>query len=337
MKKKLTPILLFTVLLIFFLSVWLFFFSATRFEESKKYLYVPPDSNHLNFILSKLKDSNWVRSTYALGWISVYMDLDQKIQPGKFEIKAGMSLFDIARMLKNNRQAIVRLTLTKFRTKEQLASFIGKKFETDSARFMGFIGNNDSLSQFGIDTTTFFSLVLPDSYDYYWISSPVQILKKWEQAYKAFWSNERIEKASKLGLTPLKATILASIVEEETNSNEEKDTIASVYLNRASKGMPLQADPTVKYALRNFSLKRIYEKHLAVESPYNTYKHLGWPPGPICTPSKATMEAILYAPTTKYLFFVAKSDFSGRHVFSETYQEAQNIQEQLRKNNAIIK
>ena len=111
--------------------------------------------------------------------------------------------------------------------------------------------------------------------------------------------------------------------------------------------MPLQADPTVKYALRNFSLKRIYEKHLAVESPYNTYKHQGWPPGPICTPSKATMEAILNAPTTQYLFFVAKSDFSGRHVFSETYeqhlihaksfQEAQNIQEQLRKNNGVTK
>jgi UPF0755 protein len=344
MKVKPFKILLFTSLIVSFYLVWLFFLPATRFSENKKFLYIKPGNNNLSYVMNQLTDSSWIRSGFALERLGRYLDLDQKLQSGKFEISSGMSLFEIARVLKNNRQSIVRLTITKFRTKEQLASFIGKKFETDSAQFKSFLDNNDSLLVFGIDTTTFLGILIPDSYDYYWISSPAQILKKLEQGYRSFWSAERIEKAAKLGLTPLKATILASIVEEETNSNEEKGNIASVYLNRISKGMPLQADPTVKYALRNFALKRIYEKHLVFDSPYNTYKHTGWPPGPICTPSKATLDAVLNAPSTNYYYFVAKSDFSGRHVFSETYdqhlirakefQQAQNVQEQLRKSKA---
>ncbi len=138
---------------------------------------------------------------------------------------------------------------------------------------------------------------------------------------KKVWSEERRRQAEQLGLTPVTATILASIVEEETNAQEEKGLIASVYLNRYRRGMPLGADPTVRYALRDFSLKQILFAHLNVESPYNTYRNKGFPPGPICTPSLQTLDAVLQAKETNYLYFVAKSDFSGRHDFSETFKE----------------
>src|SRR5262249_38083245 len=146
---------------------------------------------------------------------------------------------------------------------------------------------------------------LPDTYTYYWNTTPRRILEKITKTSIAFWTPERLKKAAEKGLTREQVVILASIVEEETNKSSEKDTIASVYINRLNKGMRLGADPTVKFALRDFSLTRIYNKHLGVESPFNTYRVTGLPPGPICTPQKSTIDAVLNAPATNYLYFVA--------------------------------
>jgi UPF0755 protein len=147
------------------------------------------------------------------------------------------------------------------------------------------------------------------------------LFRKMYTAYKAWWTPSRIQAAQARGLTPATATVLASIVEEETNAQADKGKIASVYLNRMSKGIKLGADPTIKYAMRDFELKRIYEQYLKVESPYNTYIHEGLPPGPICTPSESTLEAVLRSPSTDYLYFVAKPDFSGYSNFASTYKE----------------
>jgi UPF0755 protein len=156
---------------------------------------------------------------------------------------------------------------------------------------------------------------------------------------KAWWTAARVQQAKSKGLSPTDAYILASIVEEETNAQGDKGKIASVYLNRMDKGIKLGADPTVKFALRDFELKRIYDKYLKVESPYNTYQHTGLPPGPICTPSTATLEAVLTAPNTDYLYFVAKPDFSGYSNFAATYKEhlafAKQYREALDKEMAI--
>ena len=322
--------------------IWLLFLPSTKFNEEKKYIYIRSSTVQFDQVIAAVKDSNFVRTLKAFEFISSAMDLQNKFVPGKYEIKKGMSLFEIGRMFRNKNQAIVKLTITKLRTKEQLASFIGKKFETDSASFMKFINNNDSIAKFGIDTSKFMTLLLPETYNYNWNSTPGILISKWQQEQKRFWTEERVSKASNHGLTKETTYILASIIEEETNYKEDKGVIASVYLNRIAKKMPLQADPTVKFALRNFGIKRIYQKHLAADSPYNTYQHTGWPPGPICIPSKSTIESVLDAPTTNYLYFVAKSDFSGKHVFSETYsehlsnarlfQDAQDKQDEIRKN-----
>jgi UPF0755 protein len=166
------------------------------------------------------------------------------------------------------------------------------------------------------------TLIIPDTYFLNWNSSPKKILSRLKDEQQKFWNkNDREQKAALLNLTQNQVYILASIVEEETNKNDEKGNIASVYINRLNKGMPLAADPTIKFALKDFALKRIYYGQLMMASPYNTYRNKGLPPGPICTPSAYTIDAVLNAPRTDYLFFVARSDFSGYHQFTSNFAE----------------
>ena len=271
--------------------------------------------------MKTIRDENLVNNPGSFDMIATQMDIWQSLRAGKYEVKKGTSLFELARMLRNGRQSPVNLVITKIRTKENFASLIGKKFETDSLQVMSFLNNKDTLAKYQLDSNTVMTVVFPNTYTYFWTTSTSGIFKKLIAESKKVWNDERKKKADSLGLTPTSAYILASIIEEETNNNNEKGLIASVYLNRMAKNMNLGADPTVKFALRNFGLKRIYEKHLAVESPYNTYRVKGLPPGPICTPSISTLDQVLNAPKTDYLFFVAKKDFTEGHVFTSNYQE----------------
>ena len=298
-----------------------FFFSNTPFPEKSRDLLIHTGKATKEEVMRSL-DENWlVKNPKSFSLLASQMDVWEKLKPGKYKIDKGMSLFEIARMLRNGRQSPVNLVITKLRTKENLASLIGKKFEADSSQIMAFINNTDSLKKHGLDTNTIMTSIFPNTYTYLWTTSPSGIFKKLFAENKKVWNEERKAKADSLSLSPTSAYILASIIEEETTYDPEKGYMASVYINRLNKGIPLGADPNVKYALRNFSLKRIYEKHLAVQSPYNTYRNKGLPPGPICTPSLKTLDAVLNSPKTNYLFFVAKKDFSQGHVFTSTYQE----------------
>jgi UPF0755 protein len=209
------------------------------------------------------------------------------------------------------------------RTKKDFAQLVGRRLETDEERFLEFINNNDSVKQFDLDTNTIMSLVIPDTYSYYWSTSPKKILLKLQQQHDKFWTAERKNKASSLGLTTEQVYTLASIVEEETLRNDEKPLISSVYLNRLKGNMNLGADPTVKFAVGDFSLKRIYFKHIneTASNPYNTYKNKGLPPGPICTPQTVTIDAVLNTIPSKYLFFCAKPNGNGYHAFAENETE----------------
>lgn len=298
-----------------------FFTSNTPFENNHKYLYIRTGKATFPEVVKTLSDSNLISNPGSFQWLGHRMDLDEKIKPGRYEIKRGMSLFAIARMLRNGRQSPVNLVITKLRTRQDLASLIGRKFECDSASVMDYMNNADSMKAYGFDSISVMTSIYPNTYTYFWNNTPSGIFKKFFAEYKKVWDDDRKARAAKLGLSPGEVYTLASIVEEETNANEEKGNIASVYYNRYKKGQKLQADPTVKFALGDFTLRRIYLKHLTVSSPYNTYKVTGLPPGPICTPSLVTLDAVLDQPATNYLFFVAKSDFSGRHTFSETYTE----------------
>jgi UPF0755 protein len=210
----------------------------------------------------------------------------------------------------------VNFVITKLRTREDFARKAGNTFEFDSLQMINFLNNMDSLKNYGLDTNTVTAAIMPFTYTLNWNSSPEKVFQASYSAYKKFWTKERLTKADSLHLTRIEVTTLASIVEEETLKKSDKPIMASVYLNRIRIGMPLQADPTIKFAMKDFTLKRILGTHLKTVSPYNTYLNRGIPPGPICTPAVETIDAVLNAPKTEYLYFVASSKFDGSSVFT---------------------
>jgi UPF0755 protein len=321
MLKKILLILVLVAVIIAAFVGWRFFLPNTNFDQASKYLYIRTGKATRQAVMASLRDSGLIKNPGSFEVLADQTNVWKRLRPGRYEIKKNTSLFTLARILRNGMQAPVDLVITKLRTKEQLAGLIGRKFETDSAAFYAFLSNNDTLKKYELDSNTIMTAVFPNTYTYFWNATPAVIFRKLYAEHQRVWNEERKQLAAERGLTPASAYILASIVEEETNINDEKGNMSSVYLNRLRRGMRLGADPTVKFALRDFDLKRIYQKHLAVESPYNTYRNYGLPPGPICTPSLKTLDAVLNSPQTNYLYFVAKSDFSQRHVFTESYAD----------------
>ena len=318
--KKAVLVILIVAIIAGAVLVALFFGPATAFEGKNYYLHIKTGSTYQD-VKNTLEKDHVISSPAFFEIVAKRVEYPQKVKAGRYNIKKGMNLVNIVRMLKNGQQEPVNLVITKLRTREDLASLVGRKFECDSAAFMAYLNNTDSLKQFNLDTNTIMTSVFPNTYTYFWNTTPSKIFAKLRGGYETFWTPRRISEAARHNLTPQTAYTLASIVEEETVKKEDKGNIASVYLNRIAKGMRLAADPTVKFALRQFGLKRIYEKHLAVESPYNTYKVMGLPPGPICTPSPQTIDAVINAPATNYLFFVAKASLDGYSNFAATYPE----------------
>jgi UPF0755 protein len=318
-KKLFLPLLL-IVLIMATAAGYLILGPGTAFRTSSHDLYIRTGMNYEE-LDSMLKKDDVFAHPAVFHWLANRISYPAAMKAGKYEIREGMSLLNILKMLRNGRQTPVNLVITKLRTREDLAGMIGKKFECDSTSFMRFLNNTDTLNTYGLDTNTVMTVVFPNTYTYFWNTNPSRIFKKMEIAANAYWTPDRLEKAAGHKLNRTTAYILASIVEEETTRRDDKPRIASVYLNRIASGMRLAADPTVKFALRRFDLKRVYEKYLLVESPYNTYLNAGLPPGPICTPSLESIEAVLDAPETRYFYFVAKPDFSGYSNFAETFPE----------------
>ncbi len=316
--KKIIKIALALLVIGVAIGAWIFLGSATGFTAKKEYLYIRSDAATKEAVLDSLEMNEIVTNRTAFNFLADRMNYWESIKPGKYEIKKGTSLVSIVRMLRNGNQTPVDLAITKFRTKEDFARFTGARFEFDSTAMLAFLNNPDSLKRYDADVETAFWPILPDKYQYFWNSSPSVVYRKLYNESKKFWNEERRRKAQALGLTPVEVYTLASIIEEETTNHKEKDTIASVYLNRLKMGMPLQADPTLKFAVRNFALKRIAGEILAVASPYNTYRNKGLPPGPICTPSKITIEAVLNPAETDFLYFVANRNLNG-HLFSQSF------------------
>jgi len=317
--RKVFLFILFLIGLVITYVAWNIF-GPTIHNPDKSFLYIKTGSNYQN-VKNTLIKNKMISNTFWFDRIARYADYPKKVKAGKYKIESGMSVYHLVKMLGTGRQVPVNLVITKMRTKEDLAKKIADNFEVDSATVINFLNNEDSVDQFDVDTNTVMTDVIPNTYRYTWNTSMKNIFKKLYIEERKFWNDERKEKAERLQLTPKQVYILASIVEEETNKQEDKGKIASVYINRMKKGMKLSADPTVKFALKDFGLKRIYHKHLAVESPYNTYQITGLPPGPICTPSIKTIDAVLNSPETDYLFFVARSDFSGYSDFASSYQQ----------------
>lgn len=243
-------------------------------------------------------------------------NLAENIRPGKYKITQGMNNYDMIRLIKSGKQEVVRVVINKLRKKEHIARHLAKKVATDSATFMKLFSDTTFLGRYGINTNEVQCIVMPYTYDVYWNSSPEDLFDKMYKAYNRFWTDARKEKADKLNLSQAEVITLASIVDEETNKKDEMEDVASVYLNRIRRSMKLQADPTARFAYGDFSIRRVLFKHIRFNSPWNTYKVEGIPPGPICTPRTAAIDAVLANKDTDYIFFCAKEDFSGYHNFA---------------------
>ena len=317
--RKIISLLLILVFIILIYAAWMFFGPTIKTPE-QKFFYVHTGATYQQ-VKDSLKKNDIIGGDFWFDKVSSYVDYDKNVKAGKYKIDNGMSVVKLVRMLRSGRQTPVNLVITKLRTKEDLAKKIGSNFETDSLSVINFLNNNDSILRFDVDTNTVMTIVIPNTYKYTWNTSVTNILKKFYNEEKKFWNDDRLEKAKKLNLTPKEVYILASIVEEETNRIEDKGKIASVYINRLDKGMKLGADPTIKFAMKDFGLKRIYFKYLDYPSAYNTYIHPGLPPGPINTPSVKTIDAVLNAPETDYLFFVARPNSGGLSDFASNFKE----------------
>lgn len=297
-------------------------FGPTVSAPEEKYFYIRTGSVYED-VKTSLIEKKIISNEFFFNFISKQVKYNRAVKAGRYQVKNGMSLFGLIRMLRSGNQAPVNLVITKLRTKEDLAQKLAANFESDSGSFAKAINNPALLRDWHLDSNTMMTAIIPNTYSFLWNTSPEKILSKLENEKEKFWNDERLAKAKALNLSTEQVYTIASIVEEETNKQEDKGKIASVYLNRMAKGMPLQADPTVKFALKNFELKRIREKHIAFVSPFNTYQNSGLPPGPICTPSPKTIDAVLNAPATNYIYFVARPDWSGLSNFSESYAEHQ--------------
>ena len=318
--KKIIRYTFITILAILLFLTWRIFGSNTNFEEDKKAVFIKTGSTFLR-VRKELDNKGVVVNTRSFSLLARLFDYKQNIKPGKYVFEKGASLYTILKTLKAGKQTPVNLVINKLRTREDFAAKIAANFECDSTEVINFMNSNDSLAAFNLDSNTVMTAVVPNTYSLVWTTPFSKIFKRLYAEEQKFWTDDRKKKAAATGLTPKQIYTLASIVEEETNKEDDKGKIASVYINRLNTGMRLSADPTVKFALKDFGLKRIYQKHLTVQSAYNTYMNTGLPPGPICTPSIKTIDAVLNAPATNYLYFVAKPDLNGYSNFASTYQE----------------
>ena len=270
-------------------------------------------------VLNLLREDYEISSETDLKLHMRYFVLNRP-EPGHYRFPAQVGDRELIERLKYGRQTPVRITWNNFvRTREDLAGKVTRHLLMDSVTLLQHLENEEFLAPYGFNKETSRCLFIPNTYEVYWNITPEQLFDRMLKEYNQFWNETRRAKADSIGLTPIEVAIVASIVEGESHNKREMPLIASLYLNRVRKGMPLQACPTIKYAIGDFKIKRILYRHLAVDSPYNTYKNPGLPPGPIRCPSPETIEMVLDAPKTDYLYMCASPELNNTHIFSSSY------------------
>ena len=282
-------------------------------------IYIPDHADYQTLV-DTLDTHHCLPSHTLFNTLARLRGLPNHVKAGSYLVKPNMRTLSLVLKLYSGNQDPVRITINKHRTLGQLCQFLGSKLQLDADSLLSLLTDTAFCAQYGLTPQTIIGMFSQNTYEFYWTIKPTNLVGRMNTEYERFWK-ERDNHLSDLGLTRVQVLTLASIVEEETNCNEEKPDIASVYLNRYRIGMALQADPTVKYAVGDFSIRRIKGSMLKTDSPYNTYLYAGLPPGPICIPSASSIDAVLKNKQTSYLYFCAKEDFSGRHNFAATSDE----------------
>jgi len=319
--KKILFGLLFIAGIGLFVAYRLFFSASVKLDEKSRLIYIHTGWNY-GQVEQMLSDKHIIRHPLGFKLFSKYKKYNDAVIPGRYRIMNGMSNAELVNMLVKGKQEPVNISLHNIIFKGDLAGILGSKMESDSAAVMASLNNSPFLKQFGITPTNALVIFIPGTYKMYWTDSPEMFITQMDSNYKKFWTPENRAKAAKAGLSPLQVTILASIVQaEQCRYMDEKPIIAGLYINRLRIGMPLQSDPTLVYARGDFSIKRVREGDKQQDSPYNTYKHTGLPPGPINMPEPSSLEAVLNYNANDYLYMCAEADSSGKHHFSKTLDE----------------
>lgn len=299
-------------------------------------IYLDQDDN-FDSLTVKIKATGKVEMNRGMRLAVQLLQYEDRVRPGCYDVGSGQCAFNVIRRLRAGDQFPIRLTIPQTWTKEQLAARLSRQLMADSASLASLFNDPEALKAYETRPEMLVSLFVPDTYEVYWTITPEALLKRMAKEYKAYWTAERKALAEQQGLTPDEVAVLASIVDKETTNVDEMPMVAGMYLNRLRTNMPLQADPTVKFALGNFALRRLYNSHLACDNPYNTYKYTGLPPGPICVPSPQAINAVLHPAQHNYLYMCAKEDFSSAHNFAVTYAEhlanARRYQQALNQRN----
>ena len=287
---------------------------------NNQYLYIHSDAS-FSQVLDSIYTKNILKDTCGFKQLAQKKNYPSHIHAGKYKISVGMSNNDIVNMLRSGKQEPVKLTFNNIRTKQQLAQRIAQQLECSAEDLLSLLQDNDFWQQYDLNTENCMVVFLPNTYEFWWNTSAEAFIHRMYQEYTRYWNSSRTALAESIPLTPVEVSILASIVEEENHLKTEQPTIAGLYLNRLYKNMPLQSDPTLKFALGDFTIQRILNQDKQIDSPYNTYTHTGLPPGPIRIPSLQAIEAVLHYEKHNYVYMCAKDDFSGRHNFSTNLAE----------------
>lgn len=317
-KRKRALIAVALLLLILLILVYRWFLGAAFNLDHTAYIYIDNDDT---------KDSVYVKISQTanpksmIGYTILSTISPNHIKSGRYAATTDENMISFYRKLRSGRQTPVSLVIPSVRTMDRLAAALDKKLMLDSATVARAFTDSVFCSKYGYDTATLACLFIPNTYEIYWNTSLEDFMQRMIKENQNFWSDERLNKAHETGLSCNEIITLASIIDEETANNAEKPMVAGMYLNRLKQGIPLQADPTIKFALKDFSLRRIYHNHLNINSPYNTYRNIGLPPGPIRIASIAGIDAVLNHVKHDYLYMCAKEDFSGTHNFARTYDE----------------
>lgn len=342
MKKRTLKIILFsgaTLVILAAAAVGVVFYIAkANAVTAAGSLYIPRGADY-ETLVDSLRSGHRIRFERPFRIYSEHIGLTRNVKPGHYVLEKGMNIIDIARMLNLGQQTPVNVVVNMSRIPGQLSARVSRQIEADSASLHAAMRDPELLAKYGYrNELEMFSMFIPNTYEFWWTVTPDEFIARMKTEYDRFWTDERETRLRKSAVANrMEAITLASILCEETRKTDEMPRMAGVYLNRIEKGMPLQADPTVKYATGDFALRRILKKHLKTESPYNTYLNKGLPPTPICMPSIAAIDAVLNAEKHNYIYFCAKEDFSGYHNFAETYsqhlQNARRYSAELNKRN----
>ncbi len=309
--------LLIALYILFRIYKTLFLPAVDIHSSTDKILFIKTGSEYAQ-VISELNKLQILSDAKGFEWLAKKKNYAANIHPGRYRIEKNMTNNQLLNMLRSGTQEPMMVTFNNIRSLADLAGVIDRQLEPDSLEFLAALRDTAIISRYGFTSESFPAMFIPDSYEFYWNTTPKKFIEKMSAGYISFWSKGRYAKAVEMGFTPIEISTLASVVDQETLSDSENPRIAGVFVNRIKAKIPLQSDPTIIFALRDFTMRRVLTKHKSIESPYNTYLHRGLPPGPISIPSVSAIDGVLNYEKHSYLYFCAKDDFSGYHNFAKT-------------------